>query len=190
MAPTAAMAPINTRGIRQVLDVIPQPILRSLGTLSGSQTSVLQARSADGLTNTQVGIIVGTIVGVFIFVAIVFYCCFQQRQRNRAMMTKNYRNSYSSYASHDTAYVVEVQPPPRTPPPPQTWNRRRSSRPRSERYSFTATAAYSRPPPDPFSAPPTYPPPAVERIPGGPKNPTYRALPIPNPRKPKVPRVP
>ncbi|KAI9166464.1 hypothetical protein HJFPF1_02566 [Paramyrothecium foliicola] len=30
------------------------------------------------------------------------------------------------------------------------------------------------------------PPPVVERVPGGPKFPTYRAIPIPNPRNPRV----
>ncbi|KAH7162174.1 hypothetical protein B0J13DRAFT_535329 [Dactylonectria estremocensis] len=164
-------------------------------TLGGSQptddsttVATTHHESNGGLTNAQIGAIVGSVVGVFVLVMIILCCC--RREPPPPSRRHGDRRSYGSYSS---SYFTDDTPEP-WPPKGQY---RRTPKPMTPRPMMPA-----QPMPAQFMPPMTprstrshrsfvqRPPPVVERIPGGPKFPTYRAIPIPNPRRPTVPHVP
>lgn len=115
----------------------------------------------NGLTDAQIGAMVGAILG-FIIIGLTFiFCCLRYRRNRRLWriyQQQQRRNSKRYTVTTDYSYtssVTDVPPSPKKPAPVKT--KRRS-------------ADYPPPPPK-------------ERIPGGPKFPTYRAIPIPNPRE-------
>jgi hypothetical protein len=129
----------------------------TLGVVSAAATDrpvvVTSQHSGDGLNGAQIGAIVGAVVGFFI-VAFIVVCCCCRRPRKQVKR----RRSYRSYSGSEDDWSVAM--------PHENW---------------------TRPVPVPFSRPTPvqYPPPAAhrEQVPGGPKFPTYRAIPIPNPRR-------
>ena len=182
----------------------------TLGTIAAETDSPQAPGSHDDnhLTNAQIGAIVGSILGVFILVLLVIFCCLRQRRVKVVPAPKSYRDSYSSYSTR-ASYggpirvnpvrvepvivepVVVEQPSPPRPPSRGYWGGyRRERRHRSRRHREympepIPSGEYTRPIPNPYAPPPMPPPPAAEGlIPGAPKRPTYRAIPIPNPNKP------
>lgn len=194
---------------RQELHIITQTITWpyttftthvTLGTIA-AQTEAPAATSShddNNLTNTQIGAIVGSVLGVFLLVLLFIFCCLRRRRVKIVSVPKSYRSSYSSYESRRASYVepVAVEPvvmveplPPRRPPMGYFQEGFRRERPRRSRHRREGymqgppvpQGPYTRPVPDPYAPVPSYAPPPAERIPGAPKNPTYRALPIPKP---------
>ncbi|KAF5013008.1 hypothetical protein FDECE_955 [Fusarium decemcellulare] len=183
MATTAAP---HIKAIRQEAQVITQTVSLPSTTFTTHVTLGVAATdrpdpvvtshhsNPNGLTDAQIGAIAGTVVGVFLLVLIVLCCCCRQRSRHPREVTivterRRKRGSYgSSYASDGWSEPSPLQgewirPIPMPTPRPM-------------------------PQPTPVQHPaPVYQP---EQIPGGPKYPTYRAIPIPNPRNPSnyVPR--
>lgn len=174
----------------------------TLGTLPAQTDSPSATSSHDdnNLTNAQIGAIVGAVVGVFLAVLFFIFCCLRRRRVVQVVsVPKSYRSSYSSYESRRGSYV---EPEPVVVPPPRPYfpqvvepqrpyfqgglrrERHRRSRHHREGY-IPPTGEYTRPVPDPYAPAPSYAPPPAERIPGAPKNPTYRAIPIakPNPMR-------
>jgi len=113
----------------------------------------------NGLTNAQIGALVGAIIGAIILILLLIWCCLAQRARQRRRMYRRSirRHTASSGEASYTSSFIDVPPSPRKP-------------------SATRKKHGRAPPPPP-------PPLPKERIPGGPKYPTYRAIPIPNPRR-------
>lgn len=105
----------------------------------------------NGLTDGQIGAIVGSIVGFSIIVFLLVCCVVNNRRRYYA---RHHHHHHHSRSSSGTSSMVG-DPPVKKPPPVRV----------RESVRVTERA----------------------RIPGGPRYPTYRAIPIPNPRKnPKV----
>ncbi|KAK7408351.1 hypothetical protein QQX98_009499 [Neonectria punicea] len=156
----------HSLAIRQEVHVITQTLswahttFTTHVTLGGEPTDTTQAtdnhQGAGGLSDAQIGAIVGSVVGTFVLVVAILCCCCQRRPRP---VRHNSRRSYASYSSS----YMEGFPEP-APPPKGYWRR--------------------TPQPSPVQWPPPVAERVPERVPGGPKFPTYRANPIPNPRKP------
>ncbi|KAJ4268906.1 hypothetical protein NW762_002977 [Fusarium torreyae] len=156
--------------IRQEAQVVTQTVYLptttytthvTLGVVSATATDrpvVTSQHSGDGLSSAQIGAIVGSIVGVFILAFIVVCCCCRRPRRP----VKRHRSYRSSYSGSDDGWSEAW--------PDENW---------------------TRPVPIPVGRPTPvqFPPPVAQReqIPGGPKFPTYRAIPIPNPRRPENP---
>ncbi|KAH7170089.1 hypothetical protein EDB81DRAFT_774416 [Dactylonectria macrodidyma] len=205
MAIITAAPPSQSIAARQEAHVIIQTLtwehttFTTHVTLSGSQptdsTTVVTEHheSSGGLTNAQVGAIVGSLVGFFVLVMIIICCC-RRRPPPPPPRRHGDRRSYGSYSS---SYFTDDTPEP-WPPKGQY---RRTPKPATPRMMPPQQMPPQFMPPQ-FIPPMTprstrshrsfvqRPPPVVERIPGGPKFPTYRAIPIPNPRRPTVPHVP
>ncbi|KAH6964446.1 hypothetical protein DER45DRAFT_610767 [Fusarium avenaceum] len=173
----------HINAIRQEAQVITQTVylptttyttLVTLGIATAPATDrpvvVTSQHSGDGLTSTQIGAIAGSIVGVFIL-AFVVICCCCRRPRKQVKRRRSDRSSY--YGSSSDGWSEAL--------PNENWTR-------------------PVPVPVPIGRGPTpvqYPSPVAQRgrmreqmreqpreqIPGGPKFPTYRAIPIPNPRR-------
>jgi hypothetical protein len=191
MASTTDEPHPHTLAIRQDVHVITQTLswqhttFTTHVTLGGPATASAEAEAttrptttaiptehhsgAGGLTDAQIGAIAGSIVGVFILVFVVLCCCCQRRP---PPARHGDRRSYASYTS--STYIVD-DAPEQPPPPPPRWYWPRT--PRTPRAPSVVR-------PSPVQS--QWPPPVAERIPGGPKFPTYRAIPIPNPRRPNV----
>ncbi|KAG9259129.1 uncharacterized protein F5Z01DRAFT_642393 [Emericellopsis atlantica] len=143
--------------------VVPAPVvLRIRGT-------------SDGLTDRDAAAIAGSVVGSIIAILLMIFCCIKwtryqseirrvnrRRHRSSSAFTSSSSSSSSSTSSEDRERPIRgvpVRPPPRAARPPPV----RVSQ--SVRESVRVS----------------------ERIPGGPRYPTYKAIPIPNPRNnPKV----
>ncbi|CAF3471040.1 hypothetical protein SNK03_007797 [Fusarium graminearum] len=129
----------------------------TLGVVSAAATdrpvAVPSQHSGDGLSGAEIGAIVGAVVGFFIL-SFVVVCCCCRRPRKQVKI----RRSYRSYSGSEDDWSVVM--------PHEGWTR-------------PVPVAIPRP------VPVQYPPPAAQReqVPGGPKFPTYRAIPIPNPRR-------
>lgn len=191
--------------ITQVIQ-LPQTTFTTRVVLSAATQAPVATSNHEntgGLTDAEIGAIVGAMLGVFILVVVIICCCCRRRLPQTITMPRT-RGSYgSSYASDGWSepppkirYVSPNRRPYFAPEQP-----RRPKRVRHARGTFEARE-YVRPVPAPFprgvpmvpTAPMepqhvTWPPGTGQRelIPGAPKFPTYRALPIPNPRKaPKV----
>ncbi|KAF7560428.1 hypothetical protein G7046_g3716 [Stylonectria norvegica] len=168
----------RTLGIRQDYYVITQTltwgdtVFTTHVTLGSAPTDPpTQASHHDNsssLTNAQIGAIAGSITGVFLLVVMLFCCC------RRPIPPPKRSSNRSSYSS---SYIVDDSPEP--------WPQQPFHRP-APVYQNSAT--YRSPSVVPRT-PVQRPPPVPELIPGGPKYPTYRANPIPNPRNPTVPHV-
>ncbi|KAI5465420.1 hypothetical protein BGZ63DRAFT_399891 [Mariannaea sp. PMI_226] len=156
-------------------------------TMGGQATSALSIPSATqvtvhqgsqgGLSDAQVGAIAGSVVGVFILGFIIFCCCWQGRRPPPAR--HGYRRSHAGYSG---SYIVDDAYG--RPSSKEHWPRSPSTswpRPPSTHRPRTPSSYRRSPLQRPSSVP--WPAPAAERIPGGPKFPTYRAIPIPNPRR-------
>ncbi|KAH7188184.1 uncharacterized protein B0J16DRAFT_336571 [Fusarium flagelliforme] len=137
--------------------VLPSTTYTTHVTLSTDRPAVpvTSQHSGDGLTSAEIGAIVGSVVGAFILAFIVVCCCCRRRPRVKTVKRRRSERSYSG--SEDDWSVVM---------PHENW---------------------TRPVPVPVRGPTPvqYPRPAAvrEQVPGGPKFPTYRAIPIPNPRR-------
>lgn len=172
----------HINAIRQEAQVIAQTVylptttyttLVTLGVASAPATDrpvvVTSQHSGDGLTSTQIGAIAGSIVGVFILAFIVVCCCCRRPRKQ----VKRRRSDRSSYASSSDGWSGVL--------PNENWTR-----------PVPVAVPVGRGP-----TPMQYPSPVAQRgrmrepmreqvreqIPGGPKFPTYRAIPIPNPRR-------
>ncbi|KAF5021265.1 hypothetical protein F66182_6663 [Fusarium sp. NRRL 66182] len=133
----------------------------TLGVPSATATDrpvVTSQHSGDGLSSAQIGAIVGAVVGTFILAFVVVCCCC--RPRRPAKKRRGYRSGYGSDVSDGWS---------------EAWP--------NENWTRPIPVPVSRP------TPVQYPRPVVQReqVPGGPKFPTYKAIPIANPRRPENP---
>ncbi|KAM0345769.1 hypothetical protein ACHAPU_006122 [Fusarium lateritium] len=164
----------HMNAVRQEAQVITRTVslptttyttLVTLGVVSAPATdrpvAVTSQHSGDGLTSVQIGAITGSIVGVFVLACVVVCCCCRRPRRQ----VRRHRSSRSSYEGSSDGWSDAM--------PNEDWTR-------------------PVPVPVPFGRRPTpvqYPSPVAQRgqmreqVPGGPKFPTYRAIPIPNPRR-------
>ncbi|KAF4968398.1 hypothetical protein FSARC_4195 [Fusarium sarcochroum] len=157
--------------IRQEAQVVTQTVYLpsttytthvTLGVVSATATDrpvVTSQHSGDGLSSAQIGAIVGSVVGVFILAFLVVCCCCRRPRRP----VKRHRSSRSSYSGSDGDGWSDAWP--------------------DENWTRPVPLPTGRPTPVQFPRPVAQ----REQIPGGPKFPTYRAIPIPNPRRPENP---
>ncbi|KAL6866534.1 hypothetical protein ACO1O0_002646 [Amphichorda felina] len=111
----------------------------------------------DGLTSAQIGAIVGSIFG-FAALVLIILCCVVIQRRRRYYYYSHYRHHHHHHHRHEHSSSDSSSTIDGSPP----------ERPPPVRVRATMTERER------------------VRIPGGPRYPTYRAIPIPNPRKPKV----
>jgi hypothetical protein len=154
--PILTRSPADVLGSRDEPHVITQTITRltttftTVVTLGGGPTNYsgdqiepeadIYGGSGDGsgLTNVQLGAIIGSSIA-FVLILVITWCCILQARRR----LEDGETTVSDYSLYDSS---------------------RSSSPRSQ------------------SPAPRPPPRARVNIPGGPKYPTYRAIPVRNPR--------
>ncbi|KAM6540263.1 hypothetical protein FALCPG4_001986 [Fusarium falciforme] len=241
MATTTALP--HFKAIRQEAQVITQTVVLPSTTYTTYVTLGVDATdrpvvtshhsNPNGLTDTEIGIIVGTVVGVFIILMIVIRCCLRSGRVNdihfvppgrRMPHSKrcSYGSSYMSDGYSEAMGEVRRGKTPQGQPPPQQWTQPMPqtywTQPTQGYWPHQAQQEYYYPPPPPpkshasktpkkrksqpvqgegrwvrtIPVPTTnlqFPPPVIDReqVPGGPKIPTYRAIPIANPNKPQNP---
>ncbi|KAJ4329490.1 hypothetical protein N0V84_000125 [Fusarium piperis] len=243
---TTTTALPHFKAIRQEAQVITQTVVLPSTTYTTYVTLGVDATdrpvvtshhsNPNGLTDAEIGIIVGTVVGVFIILMIAIRCCLRSGRVNDIhfvppgrRMPHSKRCSYgSSYMSDGySEHMGEVRPgkSPQGQPPPQQWTHPMPQTywpqpaqgywPQQAPQEYWNYAPPAPPPPKSHAGktskkrrnqpvygegrwvrtipvPTTnlqFPPPVIDReqVPGGPKIPTYRAIPIANPNKPKNP---
>lgn len=168
-----------------------EPVASSSSSSSTTSAPAQHGDSAGALTNAQIGAIVGSVVGVFVLALVVICCCCQRQPppgRRRGGGGGSNRHSRASYTSStfivdDAAWEQQQRYHPQPQPQPQQQPTSWFQWPRAPRTPKTP-ASVARPS-STYRGEGEWPPPiaVAERIPGGPKFPTYRALPIPNPRR-------
>lgn len=123
----------------------------------------------DGLTNAQVGGIVGAVIGFTALILFLIFCCLSRRRYYYRNHQKRRRGGGSYYSdSRSSTYTPSMVDVPPTAIPPKARVRRTVA---GDVRGWETAEERPR-----------------ERIPGGPRYPTYRALPIRNPRKVPQPR--
>ncbi|KAL7902966.1 hypothetical protein HDV63DRAFT_362736 [Trichoderma sp. SZMC 28014] len=127
----------------------------------------------NGLSGAQIGAILGSVVGVVVLALIIGFCYIGKKKATVAyeeeekVKKRKRRNSHSTRSSIHGVYQYAEE----------------------DVYYYTAPRKKSST--KKASVPVQTPAPAVvsERIPGGPKFPSYRAIPISNPRNPQIRRT-
>lgn len=125
--------------------------------------------SHNGLTNAQIGAVIGSIIGFTLLVLIIIFCAISRRRAQRRRYRHRYHYDRSSSGSSSSGGGSEYRGRPVRKPPVARVRRNVTVVDRDGwegGYATHAGGVRER-----------------ERIPGGPKWPTYRAIPIPNPRK-------
>lgn len=177
-APTEAPSPLHIR--QNDFHILTQTLIRpsttvvttiTLFTIEPAATETiavvpLPVSHHHGLSGVQIGAILGSVVGVVVLLLIIGLCYVGQRRISvTAEDEKKKKKKKGGGSSRTTRNIYEYTEEDIYYKP----SRRKSS---SRRASVTVQV----------------PAPVVvsERIPGGPKFPTYRAIPISNPRNPQV----
>lgn len=131
--------------------LIPRATIGLFPTEASSTSSVNATANIygdhNGLTDAQIGIMVGCIVGFTLIVLTLIFCVLNRKRQHPVHRHRSVKHHSGSY----TPSVVEIS----MPPPSQMRDHEASPR---------------------------------EWIPGGPRYPTYKAIPIRNPRKPPAVR--
>lgn len=127
----------------------------------------------NGLTNAHIGAIIGSIIGFTLIVLILIFCAVNRRKEQRRRYRHRYhheRSSSDSSTSGGSSYsFYRGRGGVRKPPSAKT-RRSAAAAVDGERVWHEGYAGGGKMG-------------ERERIPGGPKWPTYRAIPIPNPRR-------
>ncbi|RMJ18987.1 hypothetical protein BHE90_005055 [Fusarium euwallaceae] len=242
MATTTALP--HFKAIRQEAQVITQTVVLPSTTYTTYVTLGVDATdrpvvtshhsNPNGLSDKEIGIIVGTVVGVFIILMIAIRCCLRSGRVNDIhFVPPGRRMPHSKRCSYGSSYMEdgysEAMGEIRRGKTPQPQQQQWTHQPTPQTYwtqipqeYWTQQAPqeywnYQPPPPPPppkshktpkkrknqpvygegtwvrtIPVPTTnlqFPPPVIDReqVPGGPKIPTYKANPIPNPNKPQNP---
>ncbi|KAL7930303.1 hypothetical protein V8C35DRAFT_283663 [Trichoderma chlorosporum] len=185
LSPAPAPTEAPSLEIRQDFHILTQTIIRpsttfittiTLGTVEPVTTETIAVVPVPishhhDLSSGQVGAILGSVVGVVVLLLIVGFCYVGQRrmpityEEETKEKRKTKRKGSSSSRTTRGVYKYSEEAVYYVPP------KRKSS---SRRASVTVEVQ------EPEAAI------IAERIPGGPKFPTYRAIPISNPRNPQV----
>ncbi|KAL7791554.1 hypothetical protein V8C37DRAFT_141916 [Trichoderma ceciliae] len=178
-APTEAPSTLHIR--QNEFHILTQTLIRpsttitttlTLGTIEPVATSTiavvpLPVSHHHGLSGGQIGAILGSIVGVVVLLLIVGFCyvgsrrvpiTYEEEKEEKKRKKQGRGSTRNTRGVHEYTEETVYYTPPR---------RKSSSRKVSVSVQTPAPAVVS------------------ERIPGGPKFPTYRAVPISNPRNPQ-----
>ncbi|KAM0256115.1 hypothetical protein ACHAQJ_005202 [Trichoderma viride] len=181
-APTEAPSPLNIR--QNEFHILTQTVIRpsttfvttiTLGTIESVASSTIAAvplpvSHHHGLSGGQIGAILGSVVGVVVLLLVIGFCYVGRKKTTVAYeeekVKKRKRRSTRSTRSTRGIYEYTEEDVYYTPP---------------KRKSSTKKVSVSVQTPAPVIV--------SERIPGGPKFPSYRAIPISNPRNPQIRRT-
>ncbi|KAL6909234.1 hypothetical protein GGI43DRAFT_394898 [Trichoderma evansii] len=179
---TEAPSPLN---VRQQL-VLTQTIVRpsttfvttiTFGAIEPVATNTIAAvpvpiSNHHGLSGGQIGAILGSVVGVVVLALIIGFC-YVGNKRNAVtyeeekVKKRKRRNSHSTRSSSHVVYQYAED------------DAYYYTTPKKKSSTKKASVSIQTPAPAVVS----------ERIPGGPKFPSYRAIPISNPRNPQIRRT-
>ncbi|KAL7920186.1 hypothetical protein ACQKWADRAFT_165606 [Trichoderma austrokoningii] len=126
-----------------------------------------------GLSGSQIGAILGSVVGVVVLVLIIGFCYVGNKKSTVAyeeeekVKKRKRRHSHSTRSSSHGVYQYAEE----------------------DVYYYTAPKKKSSTKKTSVSVQTPAPAVVTERIPGGPKFPSYRAVPISNPRNPQIRRT-
>jgi hypothetical protein len=181
-SPTEAPSPLNIRENEPY--IFTQTIIRpsttfvttiTLGTIEPVTTSTaavvpLPISHHHGLSGGQIGAILGSVVGVVVLLLIVGFCYVGSKRTPDTYEEEKVkkRKRRSSRSTHSTRGIYQYTEEDVYYAPPK---RKSSTRKVSVSVQTPAPAVIS------------------EKIPGGPKFPSYRAIPISNPRNPQIRRT-
>ncbi|KAH8123360.1 hypothetical protein FP744_10005570 [Trichoderma asperellum] len=180
--PTEAPSPLN---LRQQL-ILTQTVVRpsttfvttiTFGAIEPAATSTAAAIPVPishhhGLSGGEIGAILGSVVGVVVLALIIGFCYVGNKRTAAAneeekVKKRKRRNSHSTRSSTHGVYQYSEE------------DVYYYTAPKKKSSSKKASVSVQTPAPAVVS----------ERIPGGPKFPSYRAIPISNPRNPQIRRT-
>lgn len=136
-----------------------------------ARADIYSGGSHNGLTHGQIGAIIGSIVGFTLFVLLLLCCSINRRREQRQRYRHRYHYHERSSSGSSSSGGSEYRGRPVRKPPAARMRRNVTVVDRDGVWDDGHggyAGGWKR---------------ERERIPGGPKWPTYRAIPIPNPRK-------
>lgn len=182
-APTEAPSPLNIRQELVLTQTVVRPSTTFVTTITFGATEPVATNTIatvpvpisqhHGLSGGQIGAILGSVVGVVVLALTIGFCyvgkkktavAYEEEEKVKKRKRRNYHSTRSS--RHGVYQYAEEDVYYYTAP------RKKSS---------TKKAGVSVQTPAPAVV--------SERIPGGPKFPSYRAIPISNPRNPQIRRT-
>ncbi|KAK1249661.1 hypothetical protein MKX08_009664 [Trichoderma sp. CBMAI-0020] len=184
LPPTPTKAPLNIRQDLVLTQTIIRPSTTFVTTITFGATEPAATTSTvdvvpvpishhDGLSGGQIGAILGSVVGVVALALIIGFCYVGKKktavayEEEEKVKKRKRRNSHSTRSSTRGVYQYAEE------------DVYYYTAPRKKSSSKKASVSVQTPAPAVVS----------ERIPGGPKFPSYRAIPISNPRNPQIRRT-
>lgn len=185
LPPTPTKAPLNIRQDLILTQTIIRPSTTFVTTITFGATEPAATTSTvavvpvpishhhNGLSGAQIGAILGSVVGVVVLALIIGFCYVGKKkatvtyEEEEKVKKKKRRNSHSTRSSTHGVYQYAEE------------DVYYYTAPRKKSSTKKASVSVQTPAPAVVS----------ERIPGGPKFPSYRAIPISNPRNPQIRRT-
>jgi hypothetical protein len=182
--PTEAPSPLNVRQELILTQTIVRPSTTFITTITFGAVEPAATTNAvaavpvpvshhHGLSGGQIGAILGSVVGVVVLALIIGFCYVGNRkatvtyEEEEKIKKRKRRNSHSTRSSTRGVYQYAEE----------------------DVYYYTAPKKKSSTKKASVSIQTPAPAVVSEKIPGGPKFPSYRAIPISNPRNPQIRRT-